>query len=45
MRADLHVHSSYSDGNMSVSEIADYAKSKNLDVVAITGYGADTEIK
>lgn len=38
MRADLHVHSRYSDGTMSVSEIKEYAKQKNLDVVAITDH-------
>lgn len=38
MKADLHVHSSYSDGNMSVIEIAEYAKSKKIDVVAITDH-------
>lgn len=38
MKADLHIHSSYSDGNMSVSEIIEYAKSKNLDIVGITDH-------
>ncbi|MBQ7136491.1 MAG: PHP domain-containing protein [Bacilli bacterium] len=38
MRADLHVHSSYSDGNMSVDEIKEYAKTKGLSVIAITDH-------
>jgi len=38
MKADLHVHSSYSDGNMSVNEIKEYAKKKGLDIVAITDH-------
>lgn len=38
MRADLHVHSNYSDGNMSISGIKEYAKNKKLDVVAITDH-------
>lgn len=38
MKADLHVHSCYSDGNMSVYEILKYAKNKKLDVVAITDH-------
>lgn len=38
MRADLHVHSCYSDGNMTVDEILKYAKDKKLDVVAITDH-------
>ena len=38
MRADLHVHSNYSDGNMSVEEITKYAKKKKIDVVAITDH-------
>ena len=38
MKADLHVHSSYSDGNMSIKEINDYAKTKGLDLIAITDH-------
>jgi len=38
MRADLHVHSSYSDGNMSVCAIKDYARAKGLSIVAITDH-------
>ena len=38
MKADLHVHSSYSDGTMSVFEINEYAKQKSLDIVAITDH-------
>ena len=36
MKADLHVHSSYSDGNMSIFEIVEYAKEKGIDVLGIT---------
>lgn len=38
MRADLHVHSSYSDGNMSVKELLDHAKTKKLDIIAVTDH-------
>lgn len=38
MKADLHVHSIYSDGNMTISEINEYAKAKGLDIVAITDH-------
>lgn len=38
MKADLHVHSCYSDGNMTINEILKYAKSKQLDIVAITDH-------
>lgn len=38
MKADLHVHSCYSDGNMTVEEILKYAESKKIDVVAITDH-------
>jgi len=38
MKADLHVHSNYSDGVMTVEEIRKYAKTKDLSVVAITDH-------
>jgi predicted metal-dependent phosphoesterase TrpH len=38
MKADLHVHSNYSDGTMSIEEIRKYAKTKDLSVVAITDH-------
>lgn len=48
MRADLHVHTRYSDGIYSVHDIAKKAKIKGLDVIAITDHdiiGATKEIK
>lgn len=38
MKADLHVHSNYSDGVMSIDEIGEYAKIKGLSIVAITDH-------
>lgn len=38
MKADLHVHSNYSDGVMTIEEISEYAKTKDLSVVAITDH-------
>jgi len=37
-RADLHVHSNYSDAKQSISEIIDYASRIGLDIVAITDH-------
>ena len=45
MKADLHVHSSYSDGNMSVFEIIEYAKEKDINVIAITDHDNLESIK
>ena len=38
MRADLHIHSNYSDGTKSVKELIKLAKAKNLDMIAITDH-------
>ena len=38
MKADLHVHSNYSDGTMSIEEIRKYAKTKDLSIVAVTDH-------
>jgi len=40
LRADLHVHSIYSDGSLTIKEILDYAKSKKLDVISITDHNS-----
>lgn len=45
LKADLHVHSSYSDGNMSVFEIIEYAKEKGIDVIGITDHDNLESIK
>ena len=38
LRADLHMHSVYSDGTLTIKKLLDYAKSKRLDIVAITDH-------
>ena len=38
LRADLHMHSAYSDGTLSIKKLMDYAKSKRLDIIAITDH-------
>lgn len=38
MRADLHIHTFYSDGTMSPEEVAKIAKAKGLEVIAITDH-------
>ena len=35
---DLHMHSVYSDGTLTIKKLLDYAKSKRLDIVAITDH-------
>lgn len=37
-KADLHIHSTVSDGSASISEIIALAKSRNLDAIAITDH-------
>ena len=38
MRLDLHVHTTYSDGDMTPQQVAELAKSAGLDGVAITDH-------
>ena len=38
MRADLHIHSTVSDGSDNILQIIDMAKNKNLDIIAITDH-------
>ena len=38
LRADLHMHSAYSDGTLPIKKLMDYAKSKRLDIIAITDH-------
>lgn len=45
MRADLHMHSIYSDGTKSIKEIVDLAKKNNVDMIAITDHDSVDVIK
>jgi 3',5'-nucleoside bisphosphate phosphatase len=38
LRADLHIHSQYSDGSLSIAEIVDLYGSQGFDVIAITDH-------
>lgn len=38
LRADLHMHSVYSDGTLTIKKLLDYAKSKRLDIIAVTDH-------
>ena len=38
MRADLHFHSKYSDGSLWPNELAEMAKNKGLEIVALTDH-------
>lgn len=38
MRADLHAHTNYSDGKLSVNELLDRAIKRNIDIIAITDH-------
>ena len=38
LKADLHIHSNFSDGTLSVAEIVDLYGSKEFDVIAITDH-------
>ncbi len=38
LRADLHMHSVYSDGTLTIKKLMDYAKIKKLDIIAITDH-------
>ena len=38
LRSDLHIHSSFSDGHLSVAEIVDLYGQKGFDVIAITDH-------
>lgn len=38
MKADLHIHTTNSDGSMTPSEVVNWAKNKGLDVMAITDH-------
>lgn len=37
-RADLHVHTTYSDGKMTPAQVIDYARKKGLQAIAITDH-------
>lgn len=45
VKVDLHVHTSYSDGNLSLEEILKLAKIKNLDEIAITDHDTIINLK
>ena len=38
MIADLHTHSTYSDGKYTIYELVDYAKERKLDIMALTDH-------
>ena len=38
LKADLHLHSNFSDGKLSVAELVDYHGSRGFDVIAITDH-------
>jgi len=38
MRADLHMHSVYSDGKLKVNELIEYASTKNVNYIALTDH-------
>lgn len=38
MKADLHIHSKYSDGTLNIKQIGEYADSKGIDIIAITDH-------
>ncbi len=40
--SDLHVHSDFSDGRHSISEVVDFYGKKKFDVIAITDHASDT---
>lgn len=42
LKADLHIHSNFSDGALSVAEIVDLYGQKGFDVIAITDHLAET---
>ena len=37
-RADLHIHSTHSDGDKNLSELIEFAKLKNVDIIGITDH-------
>ena len=43
MKADLHMHTTYSDGVYSVSEVINLAKKANVDIIAITDHDTFTD--
>ena len=38
LRADLHMHSIHSDGTLPIKKLLDYAKTKRLDIIAVTDH-------
>ena len=44
-QADLHVHTTHSDGMMTPEEVVHYAKEKNLQAIAITDHDNVTAVK
>ena len=38
MKADLHMHSTHSDGTFNVEKLVNYAKEKELDVISLTDH-------
>ena len=45
MKADLHIHSIYSDGDYTPAQIVDMAKEKNLELIALTDHDTVDGVK
>lgn len=45
MKADLHMHSTYSDGRYTMRELVDEAASKQIDIIAITDHDVVGDIE
>ncbi len=45
MKADLHMHTTHSDGRLSREEVFDRAKANGLDIIAITDHDVTAEVE
>lgn len=45
MKADLHIHSYYSDGTYDIKKIVKYAKEKGLDIISLTDHDSVRGVK
>lgn len=44
MKADLHMHSEHSDGTLSIAKLVSYAKTKHLNIIAITDHDSTSGV-